>query len=301
MRFGLHALGIGPGARREVIAGVAAAAEGCGFATLWSGEHVVMVDTPQSRYPYSPDGRIAVPAAADWLDPFIVLGFACAVTERIRLATGVLLLPEHNPVVVAKRAASLDRVSEGRFRLGVGVGWSAEEFAALGVPFARRGARTDEYVEAMRILWRDDVATFTGEFVSFAEIRVFPKPVQDRRVPVLVGGNSDAALRRVARLGDGWYGFNLDGVDAVRERLGRLAALCREAGRGLDGLHIAVALADGEPDDVPALAELGVDELVLVQVPPEDPGAAEAWVRELALRWGVAPGPGIGMMGAAPP
>ena len=123
MRLGLHALGIGPGARRPVIEAVARAAEAHGFATLWAGEHVVMVDEPQSRYPYAEDGRIAVPAVAYWLDPLIALSFAAAATRRIRVATGVLLVPEHNPVLLAKQAASLDVLSGGRLVLGVGVGW----------------------------------------------------------------------------------------------------------------------------------------------------------------------------------
>jgi alkanesulfonate monooxygenase SsuD/methylene tetrahydromethanopterin reductase-like flavin-dependent oxidoreductase (luciferase family) len=142
MRIGLHALGIGAGARPEVIRAVASAAEAAGFATLWAGEHVVLVDQPTSRYPYSPDGRIAVPADADWLDPLLALSFAAAVTTTIVLATGVLLLPEHNPVVAAKQAATLDVLSAGRLTLGLGIGWSSEEFAALGVPFPRRAQRT---------------------------------------------------------------------------------------------------------------------------------------------------------------
>src|ERR1700759_5216755 len=194
MQLGLHALGIGAGADRAVIDAVAAAADECGFATLWAGEHFFMVDRSASRYPYSDDGTIAVPAQADWLDPMITLSFAAAASSRITLATGVLLLPEHNPVVVAKQAASLDRLSGGRLTLGVGVGWSREEFDALGVPFERRGARTAEYVAAMRTMWRDDVASFRGEFTGFDSIRINPKPVRDRRIPVLIGGNSDPAL-----------------------------------------------------------------------------------------------------------
>ena len=139
MDVGLHALGIGAGAGRTVIDAVAAAAERAGFATLWAGEHVVMVDEGPSRYPYADDGRIAVPADADWLDPFVALSFAAAATTTIELATGVLLLPEHNPLIVAKQAASLDKLSGGRLTLGVGIGWSREEFDALGVPFGRRG------------------------------------------------------------------------------------------------------------------------------------------------------------------
>ena len=285
MRLGLHALGIGNGAVRPVIDAVAAAADTAGFTTLWSGEHVVMVDESASRYPYSDDGRIAVPAEADWIDPLIGLSFAAAVTSTIRLATGVLLLPEHNPVLVAKQAATLDTLSGGRLTLGVGIGWSREEFDALGVPFERRAARTKEYVDAIRTLWRDDVASFDGEFVGFDAVRVNPKPVRDRRIPIVLGGNSDAALRRVAAWGDGWYGFNLDSVDAVAERVDALRQLCCESGRDPAELSIAVALRDTEPSDIGPLAALGVDELVVVEGPPEDAPAAARWVSALADRW----------------
>src|SRR5262245_54277754 len=240
MRLGLHALGIGAGATRAVIDAVAAAAERSGFATLWSGEHVVMVDQSASRYPYSDDGQIAVPAAADWIDPMIGLGFAAAATSTIGIATGVLLLPEHNPPLVAKQAATLDTLSGGRLQLGIGIGWSREEFDALGVPFERRAARTAEYVAAIRTIWRDDIATFDGEFASFESIRVNPKPFGRRQIPVILGGNSDAALRRVAAWGDGWYGFNVDGVGEVRDRLALLDELCAEAGRSRADLRIAV-------------------------------------------------------------
>lgn len=285
MRLGLHALGIGVGARRVVIDAVARAAEACGFATLWAGEHVVMVDRTASRYPYSADGQIAVPAGADWLDPLVGLSFAAAATRQIEIATGVLLLPEHNPVLVAKQAASLDVLSGGRLTLGVGVGWSREEFDALGVPFERRGRRTAEYVAAMRVLWREELASFHGEFVGFDAVRVNPKPVRNHQIPIMVGGNSDAALRRVAAWGDGWYGFNLDGVDAVRERITVLGDLCRKGGRDISQLRLTVAMTVARPEDIPALSALGVSELVLVQTPPADPGAAADWVAALARRW----------------
>ena len=281
----MHALGISAGADRAVIDAVASAADDCGFATLWVGEHVVMVDRSASRYPYSEDGVIAVPAQADWLDPMITLSFIAAASSRIGIATGVLLLPEHNPVVVAKQAASLDRLSAGRLTLGVGVGWSREEFEALGVPFEHRAARTAEYVAAMRTLWRDDVASFNGRFVGFDSIRVNPKPMRDRRIPVVLGGNSDPALRRVAAWADGWYGFNLDGVAAVRERIDTLEQLCAESGRDRAELRLSVALVSAQVGEVGALAELGVDELVLVEAPPEDPDAATDWVSTLADRW----------------
>jgi probable F420-dependent oxidoreductase len=288
MQVGLHALGIGTGARPEVIRAVASAAEAAGFADLWAGEHVVLVDRPTSRYPYSSDGRIAVPADADWLDPLLALSFAAAVSTTIGLATGVLLLPEHNPVVAAKQAATLDVLSAGRLTLGLGLGWSAEEFAALGVPFSRRAERTTEYVAAMRTLWANDVASFSGEFTRFDSVRVNPKPVRGGRIPIVLGGNSDPSLARVATFGDGWYGFNLP-VNAVAERVEALAEQCKLRNRNPRHLTVAVALSDGTPADLPALAEIGVTEVVLVAAPPSDPLAATAWVHDLAAQWNVTP------------
>jgi probable F420-dependent oxidoreductase len=285
VRVGLHALGIGAGADRAVIDAVAKAADHHGFATLWAGEHVVMVDDSVSTYPYAEDGKIAVPAVADWLDPLICLSFVAAATTRIGIATGVLLLPEHNPVHVAKQAASLDRLSNGRFTLGIGIGWSREEFDALGVPFAHRAERTAEYVAAIRTLWRDDIASFSGSFVDFDAIRVNPKPVRDRRIPIVLGGNSDSALRRVVGWGDGWYGFNLDGVAAVADRVELIGQLCRAAGRDRAELRLAVALTQPQPADVSALAELGIDELVIVGAPPHNVDEVPDWAADLAQRW----------------
>jgi probable F420-dependent oxidoreductase len=286
MRIGLHALGIGAGARPDIIRAVAVAAEEAGFATLWAGEHVVMVDEPASRYPYSADGTIAVPPDADWLDPLLGLTFAAAVTSRIGLATGVLLLPEHNPVLAAKQAATLDVLSAGRFTLGIGIGWSAEEFAALGVPFVRRAQRTAEYAAAMRTLWAEDAASFDGEFTRFEAVRVYPKPVRARRIPIVLGGNSDPALQRVAAFGDGWYAFYLR-TDEVAERMGTLAGYCREHGRDLSKLTLSVALSNPHPGVLPELAAAGVTEFVVVEAPPSDPAAAGAWVAELADHWAV--------------
>ncbi len=286
MRIGLHALGIGPGADPAVIEEVARSADAAGFATLWSGEHVVMVDRPDSPYPYAPNGRIAVPSDADWLDPVATLAFVAAVTSRIRIATGILLLPQHHPLVVAKQAASLDVLSAGRFVLGVGIGWSREEFAALGVPFAGRAARTRESVEAMRALWGSDVSTYEGDHVRFRQVRSYPKPVRDGRVPVVLGGNSDAALDRVAAYGDGWYGFNLSRQE-LRGRMDGLGSRCRRAGRDPATLDVAVSLRDGRPEDLAELRGLGVDELVVVEAPPVHPGQADGWVEGLAGRWGL--------------
>lgn len=281
---GLHALGIGNGSKPDVLASVARRADEVGFATLWCGEHVVMVDEPGSRYPYSDDGKIAVPTDVDWLDPLLALSFAAACTTAITLATGILLLPEHSPLVVAKQAATLDVLSGGRFVLGIGIGWSAEEFAALGVPFARRGARTAEYVAAIRQAWTADAATFAGEFVHFERVRVNPKPVRERKLPVILGGNTDASLGRVAAFGDGWYGFNL-ASSAIPERLAVLAEQCGRHDRDLRNLSVAVSVSDGEPEMLAELAIAGVTELVIVGAPPTEPAEAADWVSSLAAQW----------------
>ena len=176
VRIRLSPICIGSGAQPAVLRAVATSAEAAGFASLWACEHLVLIDRPASRYPFTADGQVPFPSDLDWLDPLITLSVAAAVTHTIRLATGMLLLSEHNPVHVAKQAASLDRLSGGRLALGVGIGWLAEEFAALGVPFARRGARTADYIAAMRRLWADEVATDRGEFVNFDAVRSNPKP-----------------------------------------------------------------------------------------------------------------------------
>jgi probable F420-dependent oxidoreductase len=283
VRIGLHALGIGAGARPDVVAAVARASEQRGVSTLWCGEHVVMIEGPDSRYPYASDGRIAVPRDADWSDPLVLLAYAAAVTTHIRLATGVLLLAEHHPLIVAKQAASVDVLSQGRLMLGIGIGWSAKEFEALGIPFARRAARTRDYVQALRCLWRDDVSSYQGEFTSFDAVRSFPKPVR-RSVPVFIGGNSDAALERVVAYGDGWYGFDLTRSE-LADRLALLDDRCRAQGRDRRTLEVAVAIRAQDPEAAGDLELLGVHELVLVGAPPPDPADASAWVTELTEPW----------------
>jgi probable F420-dependent oxidoreductase len=284
-RIGLHALGVGAGARRDVIDAVARAAEGAGFSRLWAGEHVVMVDRSASPYPYNEEGTIPISADADWLDPFGCLSFAAAATSTISLATGVLLLPEHNPVLVAKQAATLDALCGGRFALGVGIGWSREEFDALGVPFGRRAARAVEYVAAIRALWREDATTFQGEFVSLDSVRVYPKPPRARSMPVLFGGNSDPALTRAAVHGDGWYGFNLRDIAEAEEHAGTLRSRREEAGVSSGGFDIAASIVDCDPGGLVDLARSGVDELVLVEEPPGDASAVVEWIDGLARRW----------------
>ena len=195
---------------------VATTAERLGFSTIWAPEHVVLLDEYASKYPYS-SGKFPGPTDTPIADPFTTLAYAAACTTKIRLATGICLVPEHNPLVLAKTVATVDQLSGGKFILGVGVGWLAEEFEALGVPFERRGPRTREYVEVMRKLWTERSSSHQGEFVKFTNVLSYPKPVSENGVPVWFGGESNPALRRVAEYGDGWIGFNLLPDEAVEK------------------------------------------------------------------------------------
>ena len=286
MKFGLFSLGIGTGARPGVIVKTAEAAERVGVATLWVGEHVVLFDRQDSKYPYSPGGEFPLPGGADWLDPFITLTFAAAVTKKIRLATGICLVPEHNPVVLAKEVASLDRLAGGRFALGVGIGWSAEEFAALGIPFEQRAQRTREYIEVMQRLWSDDVSSFHGQFVNFDGARCFPKPARGKKLPIIFGGESIPALRRTADIGNGWFGFNV-GPDDAAPLVKKLHAMLKANGRDANEVEIIVSPYTRKigPDDLKTYRAAGVDELVMVASPPEDEAQIAGWVERIGRDW----------------
>jgi probable F420-dependent oxidoreductase len=286
MKIGLFAMGIGTGARPLTVRHIAETAERVGFSTLWVGEHVVLFDRHDSKYPYSDSGQFTVSADADWLDPFITLTYAAAKTSKIRLATGICLLPEHNLLIVAKQIATIDKLANGRFVFGVGVGWSAEEFAALGIPFERRAQRTVEYLQVMRKLWTEEVTSFHGEFVNFDAARSFPKPPQGARLPIFFGGESGPALRRVAKHGTGWHGFNLDPTEA-RARIDKLHALMREQGRNPKEVEIAISpfRKPITPDEFQRYQDAGVDEVVIVTTPPENESEIVEWVEGIAASW----------------
>lgn len=179
-------------------------AESAGVESIWTYEHIVVPAEYHSTYPYSDDGRMPDEGAglADALD---WIAFLAGVTERIKFGTGMMILPEHNPIMVAKRAATIDRLSGGRLLLGVGVGWMKEEFDALGVPWAQRGRRMDEYIEVMRLLWSDEQTTFDGTFIHLDRIGCLPKPIQIPGIPIVIGGHTDAAAARAGGIGDGFY------------------------------------------------------------------------------------------------
>jgi probable F420-dependent oxidoreductase len=263
VKVGVFAIGAGATAEPETIKGIATTSERLGFATVWAPEHIVFIDDYASRYPYAPAGKAPVRTDVPLLNPFIALAWAAACTSRIRLGTGIALVPEYHPLLLGKIVASVDYLSGGRMLLGIGIGWLEEEFNALGIPWARRAARTREYVEVMKRLWREERSDFSGEFVNFQKVRSFPKPVRGGRIPIIVGGQTEAALKRTAAYGDGWFGFNLtpDETAATVKRLGELMAL---NGRKLSELELIVAPPAGPiaADDLKRYGDAGVHEIV---------------------------------------
>ncbi len=265
MQIGIMPPLFSPIATPDYLMAVGAAADRLGFSSIWAPEHVVLFDEYDSKYPYTDDGKLAVGRDAGILDPFNVLAFLAAATKNVRLGTGIALVPQRNPVYTAKQVTTVDRLSNGRVDFGVGIGWLREEFDALGVPWPRRGPRTEEYLEVMRRLWLDDVSSFEGEFYSLPSCRQSPKPIQTPYPPIIFGGESDAALGRVARKGDGWYGFNLTPETAF-ERIGTLEKLLDAEGRKLSDVSISVRPAPGffTPAHAEEFRRMGVDQLILV-------------------------------------
>jgi probable F420-dependent oxidoreductase len=280
MKIGLFAVGTAKMAGGSLLRTVASNAERLGVATLWVPEHVVLLDKYASKYPYSQDGALPAPTNAPIFDPFIALTAMASVTSKIRLATGICLVPEHNPLVLAKVVATLDFLSGGRTLLGVGIGWLEEEFQAIGIPWEGRAKRTRECIEAMRKLWGEDPSSYSGEFVRFEGVRSNPKPVLGAKMPVWFGGESGPALRRVAEYGTGWCGFNLTPSEAAA-KIKRIEELLKANGRKRSDVELAVSpyTKPSNADDLKRYRDAGVDEVVLIKLRP--PRAEDEVVRDL--------------------
>ena len=233
-----------------------------GFYGFWVPEHVLFFPEYESRYPYTKDGRIAGNPRS-LLDPFTSLTYVAAHTRNIRLCTGICLVPQRNPVYTAKLVADLDFLSGGRVELGIGIGWLKEEFEALGVPWEDRAGRTQECLAVMKTLWCDEVSSHEGKYYSIRSAYQNPKPVQKPHPPLIFGGESDAALRRVATIGDGWYGFNLT-PESLEERLLLLDSLLAENGRSMDDISLYVGPHPSVgADGMRRFESLGVEQLVV--------------------------------------
>lgn len=262
MKYGLMFANAGPFADPELFAHLVTTADAAGIESIWTVEHVLVPKGYESTYPYSPDGKMPGPENSPIPDPFLALSYAAALTKKIRLATGVLILPQRHPAYVAKEVATLDVLSNGRVTLGIGVGWLKEEFDALGVGFEDRAARTRESVEAMRSLWSDGPSTFHGKHFHWANVESNPKPRQGANVPVVVGGHSDIAARRAARYGNGFFPGRGNSA-RLKELIGILRDECAKVGRSADDIELTGGMMAPSPEHVAKHEEMGFSRLVM--------------------------------------
>jgi probable F420-dependent oxidoreductase len=263
MKIGIVPINVGV-FEPEQVAKLATKAEEVGVESLWTFEHVIVPSGYDSKYPYSQTGKMPATPETPFVDPLIALAHAAAVTKKVRLATGVNILPQANPLYLAKQVASIDVLSAGRMMLGVGVGWLREEFDALGVSFERRGARFADYVIAMKKVWSGETVEHESEFLRWTGFKSYPLPVQRPHPPIIVGGTTPAALRRVADLGDGWFAPT-GGVDQLAESLAKLREACKAAGRDYDSIEITASWSYSK-EGASSLAryrDLGVSRLVV--------------------------------------
>ena len=260
MKFGIGFATSGAFSNPGPLAHLAITAERCGFESLWSVEHVA-VPVKHLPYPGSKDGSmpggddVAIP------DPLIPLAYVAAVTKTIKLATGILILPQRHPIYTAKEVATVDVLSGGRVILGIGSGWMKEEFESLGIDFHKRGAMTDEAIQALRALWADGTASFEGKHFKFGPLHSNPKPV-NRNVPIHVGGHSTAAAKRAGRYGDGFFPTVMN-PEKLKELFAIVRTEAQKAGRNPDAIEFSCLTRSVQPDDLKQLAAMGVSRIVV--------------------------------------
>ena len=266
MKFGIAFANIGPNIEPDRACALALSAEAAGFESIWTADHIVVTAGYQSTYPYDPSGRLPSGEDAPFPESLIWLAYVARATTTIRLATGILILPERNPVVLAKELATLDYLSSGRVTLGVGIGWLKEEFEAIGVPYERRGERLEESVGAMRALWSQECASFEGTTVRFRDVYLRPQP-RSGTIPIHIGGHTEIAARRAGRIGDGFFPFGVD-RDQLPLLLGTMRAAAEDAGRDLSSIEVTLSSFTTTDDaaalaDVAELVDLGATRVVI--------------------------------------
>lgn len=300
MRFGCALIVRGQHATRENLLTLARQAEAWGFDSLWASDHIILPPLQTSSYPGAATGQFPAAWLQRYFEPLAILNYLAGCTQHIRLGTSVLILPMRNPIEVAKEIAGADVLSQGRILFGVGVGWFEEEFAALREPFHERGRRTDEYLQLCKTLWTQEPATFHGRYYQFEQAYFGPKPVQKPYPPILIAGHSPAALRRAARLGNGWHPFALT-PEELAPLVAQFHRAVQEAGRSLEEFEVSLKVRlrfgegpspqpplHGSPQEVVATIRryqaLGVQHLIL-DFAPETIGNAlatlERFVREV--------------------
>ncbi len=262
MKIGLIPVNVGVNSAETMIA-LAQKAESVGIESLWTFEHAIVPVEYESKYPYSPSGKMGTTPETPFVDPLIALTAIAAHTSEVRLGTGVNILPQTNPLLLAKQAASLDLVSGGRFMLGVGIGWLREEFEAMGVPFERRGARFDDYVAAMKKVWAGDVVEHESDFLHWHGFKSHPTPVQEPGVPVVIGGTKGKAFERIAKLGDGWFAPT-GSAEQLAPMLDEMKAACEAVGRDPSTVEISTMWfgAAGGIEGIKPFEDLGVHRLI---------------------------------------
>lgn len=255
MKFGIFGINMHPCTTPEAAARVARAAEAAGFESLWGGEHIVLADPQTAPSP--------LPPATQLVDLCAAMAFVAGHTRRLRLATGIIILPLRNPVVLAKQLASIDALSNGRLIFGVGIGNLSVEFAAVGMPFDRKGLRAEEALGLMKALWTTERPRFSGRFFHLDGVRAEPRPVQQPHPPIVFGGKTRHAFSRTARLANGWFGYGL-GLEAAAQCIDGIRRACAEHGRRFDEIEISVTPRDNPSRELALrYAELGVNRLVL--------------------------------------
>ncbi len=262
MKIGVIPINVG-NTDAGLVKGIAQKAEAVGVESVWTYEHVIVPADYASKYPYHPSGKMPVGPETPFLDPLIALSWVAGCTSTLKLGTGINILPQTNPLSLAKQVATLDVLSEGRLLLGLGIGWLKEEFAAMGTPFERRGARFDDYVRGMKAVWSGEIVEHEGPFLKWSGFRSHPTPVQSPHPPILVGGTSDRAFRRVAELGDGWIAPN-HGLEQLKVQLDGLHRVAEAHGRDPASIEVTAMWVLGkEPDALADYAALGVSRLVV--------------------------------------
>ncbi len=269
LKFGLTSINVGATSYPEALVSLAQAAEVAGFESLWAGEHSIL-----------PESSTRMPATTRLLNPLLALTFVAAHTHTIRLGTGVLLLPQHQPLILAKELATLDVLSGGRLIVGIGVGRSEEEYEALGVTFHDRGASADEYLAAMRAIWSQEKPAYHGKYVSFQEVQAYPHPIQQPAPPIITGGRAPAVIRRTIEQANGWYGFAFD-LEETADVLAQLREAAERYHRPASLGQLEISIAPRIPIDketAQRFAELGVHRLIFIPPPGKDATTLVQWI-----------------------
>jgi probable F420-dependent oxidoreductase len=281
MKVGVIPINVGVQSADQIVQ-TAQLVESLGYESVWTFEHVIVPVAYDSKYPYNKSGNMGAAPETNFVDPLIALSAVAAATKTLRLATGVNILSQTNPIYMAKQAASLDFISNGRFMLGVGIGWLKEEFEALGVPFERRGARFDDYVAGMRKIWSGDVVEHESDFISWKGFKSYPLPVQNP-FPVVMGGVKGKIFERIAQLGNGWFAPTGDPTE-LKGHMTDLAKACDAAGRDMGDIEITCMWPGvGGKEFLEELASVGVSRVVVPMMGEGDPVERLHKIAELAI------------------